>query len=73
MRKRGNPYEIWKLPDGSWRWEVLKKWQADDDKEYARWFVDVYNDIVPNGEMGDEYVSNIKKYAKLVKTDYDPE
>jgi hypothetical protein len=69
-RPRGNPYEVWETPDGSWRWEVLKKWQADDNKEWARWFCDVYSPYVPSGEMGDVYVAEIKKVARLVKTNY---
>ena len=69
-RKRGNSYEVWQSLDGSWRWEVLKKWQADDNKEYARWFCDVYTPMVPNGEMGDVYVSEIKQHALLIKTNY---
>ncbi len=69
-RKVGEtPYEVWKLPDGSWTWEVLKKWQADDDKPYARWFCNVITPFVPDGEMGDVYVSEIKEYAHLVEVD----
>ena len=33
---RENAYEVWS--DGSWTWYVLKKWQVDDDKPFARWF-----------------------------------
>ena len=53
--------------DGSWTWYVLKKWQADDDKPYARWFCDVVTPYVPNGEMGDVYVSSIKEGAVRIK------
>jgi hypothetical protein len=69
MRKRGDAYEVWQGTGqlSSWRWEVLKKWQADDDKPYARWFCDVYTPIVPDGEMGDVYVEEIKKYAVRIK------
>ena len=28
-RKVEEPYEIWRTPDGSWEWRVLKKWQVD--------------------------------------------
>jgi hypothetical protein len=65
--KRENAYEVWQTHDGSWTWYVLKKWQADDDKEYARWFCDVVTPICPNGEMGDVYVSEIKSVAIKIK------
>lgn len=31
---RENAYEVW--TNGSWTWYVRKKWQIDDNKEYAR-------------------------------------
>ncbi len=63
-RKRGDPYEVWENPRAGWRWEVLKKWQADDDKPYARWFCFVTSPMCPEGEMGDVYVSEIKDNAR---------
>lgn len=65
-RKPDDPYEIWASSDGSWEWHVLKKWQIDDDKPYGRWFCKVYTPIVPNGEMGDVYVKEIKQFARLI-------
>lgn len=65
--KRENAYEVWQTPDGSWTWYVLKKWQADDNKPNARWFCDVVTPFVPNGEMGDVYVSEIKANATRIK------
>jgi hypothetical protein len=71
-RKPGNPYEIWGdspfLP--GWEWHVLKHWQADDAKPYARWFCLVKSPIVPRGEIGDVYVSDIKDEARarLIKS-----
>lgn len=62
---RDKAYEVWQA--GSWTWYVLKKWQADDDKEYARWFCDVVTPICPDGEMGDVYVSEIKQHATRIK------
>ena len=59
-----NPYEVW--TNGSWTWKVLKKWQADDNKPYARWFCMVTSPYCPDGEMGDVYVSEIKGNAYLV-------
>lgn len=65
--KRENAYEVWQTLDGSWTWYVLKKWQADDDKPYARWFCDVVTPFVPEGEMGDVYVKEIKENAVKIK------
>jgi len=63
-RKVDNPYEIWKTPDGSWEWRVLKKWQVDDDKPYARWFCAVKSPYTYGSwEYGDVYVKDIKQNA----------
>lgn len=68
VNKREDAHEVWQTPDGSWTWYVLKKWQNDDDKPYARWFCDVTSPIVgEDGEMGDVYVADIKKYALRIK------
>ena len=63
--KRENAYEVWVA--GDWTWYVLKKWQADDNKPYARWFCDVVTPICPHGEMGDVYVQEIKSCAVRIK------
>lgn len=65
-RPRNNPYEVWQTRDGRWTWNVLKKWQANDDKPYARWFCDVKSPFTPDGEMGDVYVADIKREAVKV-------
>ena len=62
---RDKAYEVWQA--GSWTWYVLKKWQADDNKPYARWFCDVVTPICPDGEMGDVYVEEIKQNATRIK------
>ena len=67
MRPATNPYETWQSFDGSWTWKVLKKWQVDDNKEYARWFCFVTSPFCPSGEMGDVYVSEIKSLATKLK------
>jgi hypothetical protein len=46
---------------------VRKKWQANDDAPYARWFCDVVTPMCPNGEMGDVYVSEVKAQARRIK------
>ena len=65
-RSKDNPYEVWQSLDGTWTWYVLKKWQVDDNKPYARWFCLVKSPIVPDGEMGDCYVKDIKSAAVKV-------
>lgn len=60
-------YEVWQSRDGSWTWYVLKKWQGDDDKPFARWFCMVKSPFVPNGEAGDVYVSEIKGNARRIR------
>jgi len=69
-RPADNPYEVWESFDGTWTWHVLKKWQIDDDKPYARWYCLVKTPFVPNGEYGDTYVTEIKANARLVSTNY---
>lgn len=63
-RDPSNPYEVWK--GGGWTWKVLKKYQADDSKPFARWFCLVSSPFCPSGEMGDVYVSEIKSQAQKV-------
>jgi len=65
-RPKEDPYEVWYSHDQSWEWRVLKKYQTDDDKPYARWFCLVKSPFVPNGELGDVYVSEIKEQAYKV-------
>jgi hypothetical protein len=62
--KRENAYEVWQC--GDWFWYVLKKWQADDDQPYARWFCSVDSPFIKN-EMGDVFVKEIKDYAVRIK------
>ena len=66
MRPKSEPYEVWQNAHG-WTWNVLKKWQADDAKPYGRWFCNVVTPFVPEGEMGDVYVSEIKQHARRIK------
>ena len=62
-----NPYEIWKSQDGTWEWRVLKKWQIDDNKPYARWFCAVKSPFTfGSWDLGDVYVSEIKSQAVKV-------
>lgn len=65
-----NPYEIWVC--GGWEWRVLKKWQADDNKPYARWYCFVTSPLCKDGEYGDCYVKDIKEYAGKLNDVYMP-
>ncbi len=58
------PYEIWEYRD--WEWHVLKKYQnpeAEAKNPYARWYCLVKSPYVPEGELGDVYVQDIKGVA----------
>lgn len=69
-RPIGKPYEVWQSRDGTWTWYVLKKWQVDDAKPYARWFCQVVTPMTgPSGDLGDVYVSDIKQYATRIRGD----
>ena len=66
-RKIEDPYEICKNSSG-WEWRVLKKWQADDNKPYARWFCAVKSPFTYGSyDLGDVYVSEIKNDAVRVE------
>ena len=68
LRTINDPYEIWSTIDGSWEWHVLKKWQADDNKEFARWFCAVKSPFTYGSfEYGDTYVSEIKSNGIRIK------
>lgn len=65
-----NAYEVWETPDGSWKWYVLKKYQAPDkeyENEFARWHCIVESPFTPNGERGDVYIRDIKSNAVRIK------
>lgn len=57
-RKSENAYAAWTDPRSGWKYKLLKSWQADNSKEYARWHVEVYGF---GHDMGDEYVANLLK------------
>jgi hypothetical protein len=63
IRDLNDPYEVW-VNNSGWEWRVLKKWQVDDNKPYARWFCAVKSPMTaPSYDMGDTYVADIKQYA----------
>jgi hypothetical protein len=60
-----NPYETWRL--GDWEWKVLKKYQADDNKPYARWFCAVTSPFTYGmPELGDVYASEVMGSARRI-------
>jgi len=63
------PIEVWRSSDGSWVWEVYKKYQTPENEAknpYARWFCKVKTPFVPQGELGDVYVREIKAHAHKI-------
>lgn len=70
-RKLDSPYEIWTSKDNTWEWRVLKKYQSPEKETQnpqARWFCAVKSPSTHGGyDMGDVYVSDITKYARLTK------
>lgn len=68
-RPKNNPYEVWKSFDGSWTWNVLRKYQSPENEEknkYARWFCYVTSPLC-DGEFGDVYVKDIKENATKIQ------
>ncbi len=69
-RPVSDPYEVWKNNQG-WTWLVLKKYQADDNKPYARWFCSVTSPYTQGlSDMGDAYVAEVRRNASLVEVNY---
>jgi len=62
---REKAYEVWVR--GDWTWYVLKKWQTDDHKPYARWFCLVRTPMSPDGDLGDTYAADVMSVATRVK------
>ena len=63
-RKPGNAYITTLDPRTGWTWEVLKTWQANGSKPYARAFCNVHGFAT---EMGDVYTADIGR----IITDFD--
>lgn len=62
MRKLEQPYAQWTDPATGWEYKLLKSWQADNSKEYARWFVAVRSEYTHGSfELGDEYVQGLRR------------
>jgi len=61
---RAHAHEVWTDDRLDWTWYVLKSYQKDDGKPYARWFclVDGFE-----SELGDVYVAEVKRAARRVR------
>ena len=65
-RPSDKPYLTFKSPDGTWEWKVLKSWQGDDSKPFARWFAEVSSPATFGGsDLGDTYVKDIVEYGVI--------
>ena len=65
--QRDQAYQVWQSFDGSWTWYVLKMWQADDSKPWARWFCEVTSPhTYPSSDLGDTYVTDVKGNARKI-------
>ena len=56
-RKVDAPYATILDPTTGWKWTILKSWQADNSKQYSRWFCHVDGDY---SEMGDVYCREVR-------------
>jgi len=60
-----NPYETYTA--NNWTWKVLKKYQADDNKPFARWLCAVSSPYTHGGyDMGDVYAKEVLQSARKV-------
>lgn len=59
-------YEVWTA--GNWTWYVLKKYQLDDEKPFARAFCKVVTPYTgPSGDLGDVYIADYKRFGRRIK------
>ena len=69
-RDVNDPYEVWKSPDGTWEWRVLKKNQSPDKEvgnPYASWYCAVKSPFTfGSWEYGDTYVTDVTENAVKV-------
>jgi hypothetical protein len=64
-RELNNPYASWVDPRTGWEFQLLKSWQADNSKEYGRWFMAVRSPATfGSWELGDGY---LREYRYSIK------
>ena len=69
-RPESNPYEVYTNGEG-WEWKILKSYQNDRDKPYARAFCAVSSPYTfGTPDLGDVYWSDILTYGVLTDTNY---
>lgn len=65
-RKADKPYITLELARAGWTWKVLKFWQADGSKPYARAFCDVSSPhTYGSSDLGDVYVSDLRDAMRM--------
>ena len=63
--KKEAPYKVFVAP--GWEWRVLKSYQLDDSKQYARWFTAVRSNLTYGmWELGDSYVAKVVRNGREV-------
>ena len=71
-RSADDPYEVWTGANG-FEWRVLKKYQNEENEAknaHARWFCAVKSNFTYGSfELGDVYVSEIKRYGTKVPSE----
>ena len=71
-RETADPYEVWTGANG-FEWRVLKKYQNEENEAknaHARWFCAVKSNFTYGDfELGDVYVSEIKRYGTKVPSE----
>lgn len=69
-RKYGKNQPYLRFEAGGWRWDVLKSYQGDNGKLYARWFCEVSSPYTMGGsDLGDTYVAEVIRNGVLVYAD----
>ena len=67
-RKYDQPYLI--FAGSGFEWRVLKSYQIDNRKPYARWFCAVKGPGTHGGyDLGDTYVAEIVRYGRVTYAD----
>lgn len=56
-RKSYLPYAEWTDLRSGWKYKLLKSYQGDNSKQFARWLVDVQGF---GHDLGDAYVADLK-------------
>lgn len=70
----GTPYITFGSLDGTWEWKLLKSWQADNGKKFARWFMGVTSPFTfGSADYGDTYVYDVLVTANAQVVDFDRE